>query len=133
MSYTAQQVFEWGSALIMEKAGEDPDSAYFTPAFLSIAMQEALPYENAQREQKGLAALEEAPVITALTQRLEDGDGNGWDPTIVRVALPYLLASHYFRDNNDGYHEQLFFSLYQSTVLDIAAYKVEPIRDFYGE
>jgi len=132
MSYTANQILGWGAALIQEKVGEDPDSSYFTPYFLTIALEEVREYENMARKAAGLAEMDEAPIITQLTDRIETPDGIPFRPKITRVALPYLLASHFFRDNNDSYHEQLFYSLYQSTVMDDTPFVTTEIEDYYA-
>ena len=124
---TANDIFKLGTALIQEKVGEDPDTSFFTPMFLTIALEECLGAENAYRLTKGEEELEEAPVIKSLTDEVPFMNGK-----LTKIALPYALASHYYRDNNDMTHEQMFRAEFVSAVMDATPFVTESVTDYYG-
>nr|DAL40736.1 MAG TPA_asm: hypothetical protein [Caudoviricetes sp.] len=122
---TASDIFKTGAALLAEKPGEDPDTAYFTPTYLSIILMECLDAENTMREAEGKPTLETAPIITSLTQEIEYSD------RLTRVAIPYALAAHYYRENGDNYHEQMFRAEYVSAVAECQRARSERIIGVY--
>lgn len=125
---TAQEVFALATSLIFERPGEDADTQYFTPSFLNITLQESLPYENAWRLNHHELPLAEAPTITDLSEELPF-----INPYMLRVAIPYALASQYYRDNNDQYHEQYYRNLYIMACSDGAPYVIGEVRDVYAD
>lgn len=124
---TANEVFALATSLIFERAGEDQDTQYFTPAFLTIALQETLPYENSWRKNHCLPVIE-APTVTDLEAELPYTD-----PYLLKVAIPYALASQYYRDNNDQYHEQYYRNLYIMACSDGAPYVIDKVIDIYAD
>lgn len=120
-------IFELATSLIFERVGEDADTQYFTPAFMTITLQECLPHENQYRMFKGLEPLEEAPTIHSLNEEVEFVN-----PTLLKVAIPYNLASQYYRDNNDQYHEIYYRNLFVSACSDAAPYIVGDIVNEYN-
>ena len=124
---TVKDIFELGTALIQEKVGEDPDTSYFTPLFLNIAMAECLDNENQYRAAIGMDELAQLPTVKALTDEVPFVN-----PKLTRIAMPYALASHYYRDNNDMTHEQMFRAEFVSAVMDATPFVTESVTDYYG-
>lgn len=125
---TANDVFELGLSWISEKVGEDQDNTWFTPLALTTILRECLDVENAYRISKGIEPLESAPVMTAADM----GEPFPYlNEKLVKIAIPYALASKYFRDNNDQYHEQFFFQLYAQVLVEGGPVVYDTIKDVY--
>ena len=65
-------------------------------------LQEALPYENMIRQQKGLPLVESVPELTAI-----DDTSLDWDDRITKNALVHGLASCLMGDDNNKKAEAL--------------------------
>jgi hypothetical protein len=55
-----------------------------------------------------------------------------YHPHRLRVAIPYALASNYYRENGDNYHEQQFRAEYISAVNDAMRYTITLCEDVYA-
>lgn len=88
---TGQQIYELASSFLYEIDGEDEDSKRFAVGFINILLQETLACENSIRECESVEILKEAPYITSLTDEIP------YSPQLTRVALPYGVASWFFR------------------------------------
>lgn len=95
----------------------------------NLLLAESLPYENSIR---GWAAdatkpvLLVAPTLTALTDIIPYSD------TIVRVALPYGLASYFFQDDDNDYRTSMYRNQYINALNDAKKAIVADIEDVYG-
>lgn len=123
---TGQDIYEIASSMIYERSGEDADSQEFSVPFLNITLQECLDVENSIRRYKGRAVLIEAPYITALSETID------YDGAITRVAMPYALASHFYREAMDNYNSQDFRARFISALNDARKHNVTLIEDVYG-
>lgn len=123
---TANDIFKTGAALIAERTGDDPDSAHFTPVYLSIILQECLDAENSIRASENRPLLARAPLIDNLAEAVD------YDDRLTRVAIPYALAAHYYRESGDGYHEMQFRAEYISAVEESKRPSVGVITDVYS-
>lgn len=126
---TANDIFKIGAALIAESVGEDPDMVKFSPSYLNIILQECLNAENSVRLSDGMETLAAAPFISG------EGDMNNeiaYNDHLTRVAIPYALASNYYRENGDNYHEMQLRAEYISAVNDSMRYNFELIKDVYA-
>ena len=109
---TANDIFELGAALIAETRGEDPDMVKFSPSYLNIILQECLNAENSVRLDEGRELLKEAPFLKQADMEKEIE----YNSHLTRIAIPYALASNYYRENGDNYHEQQYRAEYIAAV-----------------
>ena len=103
---TADDVYTAALAYVYEYREKDKDYSKFFLNFLNALLCEALPYENSIREAAGRAPLAAAPLVK------EKGEVLPYDERIVRVALPYGVASYYFQDEGDTYRSAEYRNRY---------------------
>lgn len=123
---TANDIFKIGAALIAETPGEDPDMVKFSPSYLNIILQECLATENSIRFDEEREELSVAPFVENMDMEID------YHPHLLRVAIPYALASNYYRENGDNYHEQQFRAEYISAVNDAMRYTITLCEDVYA-
>lgn len=88
---TVRQVYAIAAAFIGDREGDDNDERDFSPIYMNVLLQEALPAENSIRKANGSAELTIAP-----TPGIDDAIP--YSDKIVRGALPYGLAWQYHQD-----------------------------------
>ena len=103
---TAQEIYEAALAYVYEYKDRDRDYRSFFLPFLNALLCECLPYENAEREAVGGEVLERAPVIAEMAEAVPYAEH------IVRIALPYGVASLYFQDEGDTYKMERYRNMY---------------------
>ncbi len=123
---TALQIFELASALIYETTGDDADSAKFSIMFLNIHLQECLKVENSIRRANEDTELTEAPWITTLNDNVD------YSADLTRIALPYIMASHFYTEAINLAMAQYFKDEYDRARSEAAVYKEEDITDAYA-
>ena len=109
---TGQQIYVLASSFLYERDGEDADSKHFAVGFINILLQEALPCENSNRKSDGQELLRLAPTITSLDEEIP------YHEEILRVAFPYGLASWYFAEAMDNYHESFYRNKFLAALED---------------
>ena len=125
---TGNDIFATAAAYLSQSVEDSEDLAPFVPLWLNVLLAECLPYENMLRTQQGMEPLAEAP---RLTQDAMDAD-IPYREVILRTALPYGLASEFWRDDDNDYRTQDFRAKYISALADLQKATPEPIADVYG-
>ena len=125
---TGNDVFAAAAAYLSQSTADSEDLAPFVPLWLNVLLAECLPYENMLRAQHGMEPLAEAP---RLTQGAMDTD-IPYREVILRTALPYGLASEFWRDDDNDYRTQDFRAKYISALGELQQATPEPIADVYG-
>lgn len=103
---TADDVYTAALAYVYEYKEKDKDYSKFFLNFLNALLCEALPYENGIREAAGRTPLITAPLVKDKMEVIP------YDERIVRLALPYGVASCYFQDEGDTYLMERYRNLY---------------------
>ena len=125
---SGNDIFALAAAYLGQSVDESADVAALVPCWLSVLLAEALPTENQLRALDGRPALEQAPALT-------QGDMDGEIPyadSLVRVALPYGLASDMLRDDDNDYRCQDFRQKYVLALAEAVRAGSEPVRDVYA-
>jgi len=123
---TGQDIYEYASAFLYERDGDDLDSKEFAVKFINILLQESLEVENSIRKFKGEEVLESAPRITSLTQTID------YDDSITIAALPYGLASFYFQEGTDNYQAENYRAKFLAALQSAAKFNFVDTEDAYG-
>ena len=98
----------------------------FIVPWVNLLLAEALPYENSIRHAQREEELASAPQLTSMTDEIPYHDA------IVRVALPYGLASYLFQDDENDYRSQVYRNQYIAALQDAMQLQEEDIVDVYG-
>ena len=114
------------SAFLYETPGQDAESYGFSAAFLNVLLAEALPAENSIRRAEGREPLAEAPVLKGLDEEVP------YSGAIVRIALPYGLASWYFQQELDNFQAENYRARYIAALEDAKRCCEESIEEVYG-
>jgi len=122
---TGQDIYEYASAFLYERDGDDSDSKHFAVKFLNILLQECLEVENSIRKFNGDDLLETAPRLTSLAQTID------YDDSITVTALPYGLAAFYFQEATDNYQAENYRAKYLAALQSAAKYTFTDIEDVY--
>ena len=109
---TGNDVFAAAAAYLSQSTADSEDLAPFVPLWLNVLLAECLPYENMLRARQGMELLAEAP---RLSQGAMDTD-IPYREVILRTALPYGLASEFWRDDDNDYRTQDFRAKYISAL-----------------
>ena len=125
---TGNDVFAAAAAYLSQSTADSEDLAPFVPLWLNVLLAECLPYENMLRARQGMEPLAEAP---RLAQGAMDTD-IPYREVILRTALPYGLASEFWRDDDNDYRTQDFRAKYISALGELQQTAPEPIADVYG-
>ena len=124
---TGNDIFDSAAVYLTQTREDSDDLAAFVPLWLNVLLEECLPYENQLRRMAGQEALEKAPRVTAETM----GETIPYQESILRTALPYGLASDFWRDDDNDYRANDFRAKYVSALNDLLRTEGEPIRDVY--
>lgn len=124
---TGNDLFAISASYLSQSAADSEDIAEFVPYWLNVLLAETLPTENQLRAMDGRPALERAPFITQETM----GEEIPYTERLMRVALPYGLASDMLRDDDNDYRCQDFRQKYVLALSDVLQAKAEPIQDCY--
>ena len=108
----AREIFAQSCSFLCEKPGEDADAAEHYLSYLNVLLQEALPTENSIRRAREEEELSDAPLL------LSGEDEVPYDSALVRIALPYGLASWFFQDLMDVYQAENYRSKYIGALND---------------
>ena len=121
---TVRRIFDLAAAIVFERFGGDSDFDQYAPLFLERLMQEALPYENMIREQKGLTPVDAVPELNEIDDTVID-----WDDRITKNALVHGLASSLMGDDNNKKSESLIEYNKFVQALDEAAPAIMEVAD----
>jgi len=122
---TGQDIYEYASAFLYERDGDDADSKHFAVKFLNILLQECLEVENSIRAFNDKALLATAPRLTSLTENID------YDNAITVSALPYGLAAFYFQEATDNFQAENYRAKYLAALQSATKYKLTTIEDVY--
>ena len=124
---TGNEVFAAAAAYLAQTRPDSEEWKPFVPHWLNLLLEESLPYENAWRTMQGLELLETAPCLTqdTMDEPLE------YHEALVRIALPYGLASDFWRDDDNDYRANDFRARYVSALEDCLRGEPQPIEDVY--
>lgn len=123
---TATEVFALAAGYLTQSVEDSEDLAPFVPGWLNVLLAECLPTENQLRRFEGQDELPAAPRVTAETM----GAPLPYHEDILRTALPYGLASDFYRDD-DNYYCQDFRARYIAALGDVLRTRGEAVRDVY--
>lgn len=123
---TANDIYILALSFLSETPSGNALLEGFTPGWLSLLLEESRKQENHLRRFEGRPELEQAPVVTDLSQEID------YHEAILRTALPYGLASFFFLDDENDYRSQDFRARYISALNDAVSLREEPVRDLYG-
>ncbi len=126
---TGNEIFETALSYISQTSEESEDIAVFAPLWLNVLLAECFEVENTLRKSKGLSQLTEVPKVTAETMDIEIP----YQAELVRIALPYGLASDIYRDDEDNYRVKKFRDLYISALEEATRCTMTVVEDVYGE
>lgn len=124
---TANDVFALAAGYLAQSVEDSEDLAAFVPGWLSVLLAESLPTENQLRRYEGADELLTAPVVSAETMDEE----LPYHDSILRTALPYGLASDFYRDDDNDYRCQDFRARYIAALEDVLCTRSEAVRDVY--
>lgn len=124
---TGNEVFEAAAAYLAQTRPDSEEWKPFVPHWLNLLLEESLPYENAWRTMQGLELLEKAPFLTQddMDEPLE------YHEALVRIALPYGLASDFWRDDDNDYRANDFRARYVAALEDCLRGEPQAIQDVY--
>ena len=124
---TGNEVFDAAAAYLAQTRQDSEEWKPFVPHWLNLLLEESLPYENAWRTMQGLELLQTAPCLTqdTMDEPLE------YHEALVRIALPYGLASDFWRDDDNDYRANYFRARYVSALEDCLRGEQQPIEDVY--
>jgi len=92
---------------------------------INIMLPEVFPYNQQMREQMGKAPLSDCPKIEALTEDIP------FESIIVRMALPYGLASKLAYDDDEAGKASYFNSMMTITLQSMTPFIPGSITDCY--
>ena len=126
---TAQDVFKMACALIAQVPEDSMDLKTFSDSWLNILLEEALPYENSIRKSQGKEILINAPIIT------QDNFNNeiDLDIKILKLAMPYGLASFFYRDDENEYVSGDYRIRFINALNEITPIEVIQVKDCYAD
>lgn len=124
---TGNEVFDAAAAYLAQTRQDSEEWKPFVPHWLNLLLEESLSYENAWRTMNGLELLQTAPCLTqdTMDEPLE------YHEALVRIALPYGLASDFWRDDDNDYRANDFRARYVSALEDCLRGEPQPIEDVY--
>lgn len=123
---TANEIYTLALSFLSETPAGNETLEALAPGWISLLLQEALDQENLLRRFDGEKELTAAPQIRDLGEEID------YHPSILRVALPYGLASFFYIDDENDYRAQDFRARYISALEDTTRLREEPIVDCYG-
>ena len=123
---TAFDIYKASSAYLSQTAEESDDLEPFVLPWLNVLLEECLPMENALRAFEGEAPLTAAPVLSQLTDTVP------YRAALTKTALPYGLASDFFRDDDNDYRAADFRAKYVNAVNRALCAEAENITDSYA-
>lgn len=124
---TGNQIFEIAASYFTQTRLESEDLQPFVPMWLNVLLEESLPYENALRLYEGKEVLKQAPFLTQEKMNEEIP----YASCILRTALPYGLASDFWRDDDNDYRTNEFRARYISALQDTLKTQAQPIQNIY--
>ena len=122
----ANSIYQAALGLTFTKEANAQDFKVFFLGFLNILCQEALPYENSARRAAGVPELDRAPLFTGF------GEVVPYEDAIVRVALPYGVASWFFQDDMDDWRYKEMRGRFIAALQDAGMAEFGAVEADYG-
>ena len=122
---TLEELYTLSLSFLAEKPQNNDLKTFIIP-WVNLLLQEALPYENTIRHYRNEPILEKAPTLNDWQEEIP------YCEEIVRVALPYGLASFIFQDDDNEYRTERYRNLYVSALMEIMKAWPRDIIDVYG-
>ena len=122
---TGTEIYKRAAAFAFQSSEDAEDTNEFAAEWLNTILCEALPYENALRRFDGAQELTAAPYIKAL-----DEDIN-WHDSILSTAVPFAMAAHIWRADDNDYRANMFQQMYVNALSDTQRLYSEDIVQMY--
>ena len=123
---TGQKVYESACAILFEKPGLDKFFYQSAVNLINILISEAMPYQN-NRERATDRKETELFQIDSLQ------DDIPMDDPIVKIALPYGLASFFYQDEEDNFRAQDYRGRFIAALEDAKLCEIIDIEDVYQD
>ena len=107
---TGNELLARAMALYAETDTSDEDARTLAVPYINMVLAETFDTNNRIRQQKGLDPLEEIPEIATLN------DAIAYEDYLVKLALPYGLASKLYFDEDDNSRLSMFLQEYADRV-----------------
>lgn len=125
---TAREIFLRAESFLTQTQDDAQDMVQFVPELLNVILAECLKAENQLRRLDGMQQLAEAPQITEETL----DEIVPYHDDLTRVAMPYGLAVHLWREDDNDYRANLFQQMYVNAIGEASSMMSEEIEDVYG-
>lgn len=124
---TAYDIYKRTCSLMFEREGED--RAFFENfiGILNSLICEALPYENSVRRSLGEDELLLPPEVSDINDAVDMCE------EICGIALPYGVASYFFRDDGEMYNSEVYRNRFANALHEVAKVSLGEVEDIYGE
>lgn len=123
---TGQKVYEIACSLLFEKPWMDKFFYNSAVNLINVLIAEAMPYQNNRERSTGREE-------TNLFQIESLQDEIPMDDPIVKIALPYGLASYFYQDEEDNFRAQDYRGRFIAALEDAKLCEMIDITDNYGE
>ncbi len=123
---TGQKIYEIACSLLFEEPGVDKFFHSSAVNLINVLISEAVPYQNNRNRAQGKPEIQAFDLLT-----LEDDVP--LDDPIVKIALPYGLASYFYQDEEDNFRAQDFRGRFIAALEDAKLCELVDITDEYGE
>lgn len=105
---TGNEVLKLAYDLMSEEESSNTEFTGYAPGILTVLLAETFPLNNGLRESRGLAPMEEMPMVTAETMDRE----LTYEQEVQRTVLPYGLCEKYADGDGDSVKTGYYNSLY---------------------
>ena len=123
---TGNEVFRLALSLLIGKPADYQDPQEYALMWINLLMEEALPYENSILIAEGEEPFTATPYIENMEEEIPYHD------SIVRVALPYGVASYCWIDDDKMNESELYRARYIAALNDAKKYIPSSILDAYA-
>ena len=124
---TGNDLFKAAVGYLTQTVVDSEDLTEFVPGWLNVLLAECLPTENARRRYEGLPELASAPAVTQETM----GDDIPYREELLRAALPYGLASDFYREDENYSMADEFRARYIGALTEAQRLETESVRNVY--
>lgn len=119
-------LYSLAMSLLPTNSEEDNSLERYMPGWTNILLAESMKTENSIRYSKGLPLLETPSTVSAMTDEIPI------DESIAITALPYGIAEHIAKDDNDDYWARDFRARHIAALNDCMKLVPESVDDVYG-
>lgn len=122
---TGAEIYKKAASFVFQNAEDAQDTEEFAADWLNAVLFEALPYENSLRRYGGLEELAAPPCLTSLDEDID------WHDVILYTALPYAIAAHIWRADDNNYRANTYQQMYINALMETQKLFSEDIEDVY--